>query len=94
MKKSSSVPLRILSALAEIIRGPVPPPDIRETRYCVDNEGRIVAEVNCENSTLGVHYHYVYGGTSEGRIGDLVEGGSNAPTVYAPGFGARRGAKG
>jgi hypothetical protein len=91
MRKSSRVPLRILSTLAEFLRGPLA---VEESRYCVDENGRIVPDVCCENSTLGVTCHWVYGGASTGKVGDTVEGGSRERTVYNPGFGARHGGGG
>ena len=91
MRKSSQVPLRILSALVETFRGPLP---VREPRYCVDENNRIVAASHCERTTLGVSYHWVYGGATTGQIGDTVEGASREPAVYNPGFGVRRGGGG
>jgi hypothetical protein len=97
VRKSLGVPIPILSELAKLFRDP--PADLDETRFCVDESDRIVPDSNCENSTLGMSCHYVYGGTSEGGIGDLVLGGSRTPTVHAPwshraGFGFRRGGGG
>lgn len=91
IRKSSQVPLRILSALVESLRGPV---EVEETRYCVDGKGRRVPDSYCENSALGVRYHWMYGCTAGCEIGEEVKGGSREPTVYNPGLGTRRGAGG
>jgi hypothetical protein len=67
-----------------------------ETCYCVDEKSRIVADFNCQTATLGLSYHYVYGGSSGGKMGDLVEGGSRTPSLENPyrGFGGRGSAGG
>jgi hypothetical protein len=65
--------LNLLAALTQFVTGRA---DTPETRNCVDEEGKIVPDFNCENSTLGMSYHYVYGGSSGGNIGDVVVGGS------------------
>lgn len=88
MRKSVQVPLRLLSALAEFLRGPV---EVNESRHCVDENGRRVPDSYCENSALGVTYHWIYGGVGNPQIGEKVEGGNREPTIYNPGFGARRG---
>ena len=89
MRKSSHVPLRLLSAFAETLRGPVA---AEETRYCVDEEGRRVPDTHCEHSALGVRYHWMYGCTGGCEIGEKVKGGSREPAVYNSGLGTRRGA--
>lgn len=86
-RKSTNLPLRILTGIAEALRGPS---EFRESRYCVDEDGKVVPESFCENSQLGTRYHWVYGGSSQGQLGDAVEGGSREPTVLNPGFGFRQ----
>ncbi|MGA3049512.1 MAG: hypothetical protein ABSD67_22985 [Terracidiphilus sp.] len=73
MRKSREVPLTLLAALTQFVTGRR---DVPESRYCVDEAGKIVPDFNCENSTLGMSYHYVYGGSSDGNIGDVVVGGN------------------
>jgi hypothetical protein len=84
MRKSGHLPLRILTGIAEALRGPS---ELRESRYCVDEDGKIVNDSFCENSQLGTRYHWVYGGSSRGHVGDAVKGGSREPTVHNRGFG-------
>jgi len=91
MRKSGKISLGILSTIAEKLLGPS---ELRESRYCVDEDGKIVPDSHCENSPLGTRFHWVYGGSSKGRIGDTVEGGSREPTVFNPGFGQRHGGGG
>jgi hypothetical protein len=89
MRRPSEAPRTFFAALSRIVLGPL---EVQETCYCVDNQSRIVPEVNCQHSALGTSYRWVYGGTSEGQVGDIVVGGSAAPTQWAPGsrggFGA------
>ncbi len=90
MRKSREVPLNLLASLSRFVTGDR---SEQETRYCVDEEGRIVPEVYWQNSTLGISYHYIYGGKTEGKIGDVVVGGSLTPALHNPnlhgGFGGR-----
>jgi hypothetical protein len=86
-RKSGNLPLRILTTMAEALRGPS---ELRESRYCVDEDGTIVPNSFCENSQLGTRYHWIYGGSTRGQMGDAVEGGSRQPTVHNPGFGFRQ----
>jgi hypothetical protein len=88
IRKSASVPLRLLSALAGFAKERSESP-IR--RHCVDHEDQIVPEICCENSAIGATYRWLYGGTTKGRIGDRVEGGSREPILDGPGFGVRHG---
>lgn len=88
MRKSGQVSLRILSAIAETLRGPR---ELMESRCCVDEDGKIVPDSLCENSPPGRRFHWVYGGSSVDRIGDTVEGGSREPAVRNPDFGFRPG---
>jgi hypothetical protein len=85
MRKSKDVPITLLTALALCAAGCHDP----ETRNCVDAQGRIVPDGDCQNPAPGAPYHYVYGGSSGGHIGDTVFGGSTTPSdgVSRGGFG-------
>jgi hypothetical protein len=85
MRKSKEVPIAILAALAVFTAGCHDP----ETRNCVDAQGRIVPDGDCQTGSTPMAYHYVYGGSSGGHIGDMVIGGSNTPSdgVSRGGFG-------
>ncbi len=92
MRKSSAVPLTLLATLAAFATGCHNTP---EARHCVDAQGRIVPDSNCEThsgSAAGAFlaYHYLYGGASGGRVGDQVVGGRSTPSqssVSRGGFG-------
>lgn len=86
MRRSSAVPLTLLAAVAAFITG-----CHDEPRHCVDAQGRIVADTNCAASSSGGSggFHYIYGGSSGGRIGDSVVGGSATPS--RGGFGGGSG---
>jgi hypothetical protein len=88
MRKSKQVPLTLLAALALTAIGCK---DTPETRNCVDAQGRIVPETNCQATYPG-SYHYIYGGSSGGHYGDAVVGGSTTPSsVSRGGFGSSAG---
>ncbi len=72
MRKSRDVPLTILAALALSSAACNEPP---VSRNCVDAQGHIIPDTNCESHSTGAHY--VYGGRSGGRVGDTVVGGSD-----------------
>jgi hypothetical protein len=84
------VPISLLSSLAQLVTGCR---EVPETRYCVDEEGRILPDFHCKSSPLGISCHCLYGGKSSGKIGDIVIGGSRTPTLQNPnlprGFGGR-----
>lgn len=88
MRKSNKVPLNLLAALARFVTGRGV---ASQNRYCVDEHGVIVPDINCQTSTFGTAYHYVYGGSSDGHIGDVVVGGNVVPSsedeVTRGGFG-------
>lgn len=94
MRKSSSVPLTVLASLA-LLSGCR---DGYETRNCVDAQGRIVPDTNCQTpSSGGSGFRYMYGGSSGGRIGDTVVGGHSTPGesgVSRSGFGHGGGGEG
>ncbi|PSH05747.1 MAG: hypothetical protein CXZ00_00985 [Acidobacteria bacterium] len=59
-----------------------------ERRNCVDEAGRITEDQNCKmveerrrsGYTGGLrYYHYLYGGSSGGHVGDVVVGGNPMP---------------
>jgi hypothetical protein len=86
MRKSREVPISLLATLALFTTGCRTP----ETRNCVDAQGHIVPDIDCQVSAPGTGYHYVYGGSSGGHIGDFVYGGSSTPSdagVSRGGFG-------
>jgi len=97
MRKSKEVPLTVLAALAMFVTGCH---DTPESRNCVDDQGRIVPDSNCQAySSTGAHYHYLYGGASGGHVGDAVVGGSVTPSsgeagVSRGGFGHSGGGEG
>ncbi len=94
MRKSSDVPLTLLAALALFATGCH---DIPESRNCVDAQGRIVPDTNCQTHSSGGAFRYLYGGRSGGRIGDTVVGGSGTPSesgVSRGGFGHAGGGDG
>jgi len=86
MRRSKEVPVTLLAAIALL---PIGCRD--EVRNCIDAQGRIVPDASCESpSSAGyVPYHYVYGGSSGGHIGDTVLGGSATPhfSIFRGGFG-------
>ncbi|QNI32921.1 hypothetical protein H7849_02710 [Alloacidobacterium dinghuense] len=83
MRRSKDVPLTLLTALALSTTAcdnrPV------EVRNCVDAQGHIVPDSNCEQRTGhgSGGAHFLYGGSSGGRVGDTVVGGSAAPEAGA-----------
>jgi hypothetical protein len=86
MRKSREVPISLLAALAFFTTGCHDP----EARNCTDAFGHIVPDENCQTSPHGAAYHYVYGGSSGGHVGDFVYGGSLTPSdsgIFRGGFG-------
>ncbi|KAA6461792.1 hypothetical protein DYQ86_09025 [Acidobacteria bacterium AB60] len=88
MRKSPAVPLTVLAAVAAFVTACQ-----NEPRHCVDSQGRIVPDASCAASgSGGGAFRYVYGGSSGGRIGDTVVGGSTSPSgVSRGGFGGHGG---
>jgi hypothetical protein len=72
MRKSRDVPLTILAALAlsstACNTAPV-------SKNCVDAQGHIIPDSDCQSHATGAHY--IYRGSSGGRMGDTVVGGSD-----------------
>lgn len=80
MRKSREVPLTLLAAAALAAVGCHDKP-----RHCVDAQSHLEPDANCElhPGGSGVGFHYVYGGSSGGHVGDIVIGAS----VSRGGFG-------
>jgi hypothetical protein len=83
MKKSSSVTLTLLAAVAALATTACSRTEVRD---CVDQNRRIVDDRKCEQRGGGGYvsggylpYYWLYSGRSGGRIGDMVVGGSTAP---------------
>jgi hypothetical protein len=88
MRKSREVPITLLAALA---LSSVACNDAPVTRNCVDAQGRIIPDTNCQAHPIG-GAHFVYGGSSGGRVGDTVVGGSDSEAgVSRGGFGSGEG---
>ncbi len=93
MRKSRDVSLTVLAALSFATIACRNQP--AEVRNCVDAQGRIVPDTNCQNQPHGGAfvplYRYVYGGASGGHLGDAVLGGHAASSaeegVSRGGFG-------
>jgi hypothetical protein len=90
MRKSAAAPLTLLAALAALTSLCH---NVHESRNCVDAQGRIVRDTNCDTHSGGTGggFHYIYGGSSGGRVGDAVVGGSTTPSesgVSRGGFGS------
>lgn len=56
-------------------------------RDCVDDANRLLPDSSCQAGSGTSGGHYVYGGSSGGRVGDSVVGGS----VSRGGFGGTGG---
>ena len=77
MRKSKEVQVALLAAVALAMVG------CRDQRRdCVDGQNRLQPDSACQAGTTGAHY--IYGGSSGGRVGDTVVGGR----VSRGGFGA------
>ena len=70
MRKSREVPLTLLAAAALASIGCHDQP-----RHCVDAQSHLMPDANCETHATG-GFHYVYGGSSGGHVGDIVIGAS------------------
>ncbi|HUB29091.1 MAG TPA: hypothetical protein VL967_05310 [Terracidiphilus sp.] len=80
MRRSREVKLTLLAAVALSVTG------CRERRDCVDAQNHIRPDGYCQASdSHSLGYHYVYGGSTGGHVGDTVVGGSATPRG---GFGA------
>ena len=79
MRKSREVPLTLLAAVALATIG-----CHDEPRHCVDAQNHLMPDANCATHSGGVGvFHYVYGGSSGGHVGDVIVGAS----VSRGGFG-------
>ena len=90
MRKSREVHVTLLASLAMLVSGCR---DVPESRNCVDAQGHIVPDSHCGSSVPGTQYHFIYGGSSGGHVGDTVYGGSATPSdgVSRGGFGGHGG---
>lgn len=85
MRRTKEIKLTLLATLAMASTGACRQPRT-EVRNCIDAQGHIVVDWDCDqpnnSSSGGYHggFHYIYGGSSGGRIGDTVFGGSVAPS--------------
>ena len=79
MRRSREVHLTLLAAIALSMTACQD-----DTAHCVDSQNRILPDDNCQSTYRGTTgAHYVYGGSSGGRVGDAVVGSS----VTRGGFG-------
>jgi hypothetical protein len=88
MKKTQHITLGLLAGMAlAFTSGCNRPP---ERRNCVDETGSITSDQNCQlveqrrrSGYIGPQpfYHYLYGGSSGGNMGDRVVGGSPVPSI-------------
>ncbi|MFC5860987.1 hypothetical protein ACFPT7_01630 [Acidicapsa dinghuensis] len=90
MRKSREVPLTLLAVAALASVGAVGTTGCHEQPgHCVDQQNRLMPDQYCrDHASAG--YHYIYGGSSGGHIGDMVVGGS----VSRGGFGGFGGGDG
>ena len=85
MRKSREVKLTVLAAVALSMTACRP-----EHRDCVDAQGHLQPDSACQAGSGGRGsggYHYVYGGSSGGHVGDYVLGGSTTPRGGFGGIG-------
>ena len=105
MKKSSSITLGLLAAAAMMVTTGCS--RRTEVRDCIDKDRRLVEPALCEQQEEmrrrpgygGGYSPYIwhFGGSSGGRLGDMVVGGNPTPTpgvstVTRGGFGTSMGA--
>ena len=84
MRRSREVPLTLLAAAALASVGCHERP-----RHCVDAQSHLEPDADCELHPGVGGFHYVYGGSSGGHMGDTVVGGSTTSSsgVSRGGFG-------
>jgi hypothetical protein len=82
MRKSREVHLTVLAAVALSMTA-----CRTQHRDCIDNQGRKEPDSYCDVTGGGGIYHYVYGGSSGGHLGDSVLGGSTTPRGGFGGIG-------
>jgi hypothetical protein len=81
MKKSKAVPATLVASLAAVIISGCG--NQRQVRRCVDNQGNILPDIQCNSTTTyrsGFYPHWVYGGSVSGR---RVSGYSSTPSSSA-----------
>ncbi len=85
MKRTSHITLTLLAGMAVAFTTGCHRHN--ERRDCVDDSSRLAGEQNCANAESLRHngyvgplgYHWAYGGSSGGHIGDVVVGGNPMP---------------
>ena len=88
MRRSREVPLTLLAAAALASVGCHERP-----RHCVDAQSHLEPDADCELHPGVGGFHYVYGGSSGGHIGDSVVGASSSSYSFG-GFGHGGGGEG
>lgn len=82
MRKPREVKLTVLAAVALSMTS-----CRTEHRDCVDAQGHLQPDSACQAGGETGGYHYVYGGSSGGHVGDYVLGGSTTPRGGFGGIG-------
>jgi hypothetical protein len=82
MRKSREVQLTLLAAVALSMTA-----CRSQHRDCIDNQARKEPDSYCDATGGRGIYHYVYGGSSGGHLGDAVMGGSTTPRGGFGGIG-------
>jgi hypothetical protein len=82
MRKSREVQLTLLAAVALSMTA-----CRTEHHDCIDPQGRKEPDSYCDATGGHGIYHYVYGGSSGGHLGDSVIGGSTTPRGGFGGIG-------
>jgi hypothetical protein len=90
MRKSSSVPLTLLAVAGLGTLGIIAASEMdgcdNGPAHCVDAQNHLMPDAYCQNSSF-VGYHYVYGGSCGGHLGDVVFGGSISRGGFGQGGG-------
>jgi hypothetical protein len=86
MRKSREVPLTILAAVALVSIG-----CHDGSRSCVDAQSHLMPDQNCAMHPGTGGFHYIYGGSSGGHVGDIVIGGSTSRGGFGHGGGGEGG---
>ena len=82
MRRSREVKLTVLAAVALSMTA-----CRTEHRDCVDAQSHLQPDSACQANGGTGGYHYVYGGSSGGNVGDYVIGGSTTPRGGFGGIG-------
>jgi hypothetical protein len=73
MRRSREVPLTLLAAAALVSIGCHEQP-----RHCVDAQSHLEPDADCKLHSGTGGFHYIYGGSSGGHVGDIVIGASTS----------------